>query len=121
MLPRPGHFQQLRPLAADPRFARNLNAQAWMWKDHSGMDEAEQITALARQHRPQYLAKCGGTYSSEWLFSKIWHCLQTDRAVFDAAFTWLEFADFIPAVLAGLTDIAEVKAGICEYICSFLP
>ncbi len=105
--------RRLRPLAADPRFAGNLNAQAWMWKDHSGMDEAEQITALARQHRPQYLAKCGGTYSSEWLFSKIWHCFRVDRAVFDAAFTWLEFADFIPAVLAGLEDIAAVKAGIC--------
>jgi L-ribulokinase len=105
--------QRLRPLAADPRFAGNLNALAWMWKDHSGMDEAEQLTEWARQQRPQYLAKCGGTYSSEWLFSKIWHCLRTDRAVFDAAFTWLEFADFIPAVLAGLTDISEVKAGIC--------
>lgn len=103
----------LQPLAAKPEFASNLNAYAWMWKDHSGMDEAEQITALAKQHRPQYLAKCGGTYSSEWLFSKIWHCYHADRTVFDAAFTWLEFADFIPAVLAGITDIAQVKAGIC--------
>ena len=104
---------RLQPLAARPEFAGNLNAQAWMWKDHSGMDEAEAITGLARQHRPHYLAKCGGTYSSEWLFSKIWHCFRTDRAVFDAACTWLEFADFIPAVLAGIHDIAEVKAGIC--------
>ena len=103
----------LQPLAAQPQFAGNLNAYAWMWKDHSGMDEAEQITALAKQHRPQYLAKCGGTYSSEWLFSKIWHCYNADRAVFAAAHTWLEFADFIPAVLAGITDIAQVKAGIC--------
>lgn len=105
--------ERLRPIAAIPRWARNLNAQAWMWKDHSGMDEAERITALARQHRPQYLAKCGGTYSSEWLFSKIWHCYNADRAVFDAAYSWLEFADFIPAVLAGLDDIRQVKAGIC--------
>jgi L-ribulokinase len=104
---------KLQPLAAKPEFAGNLNAYAWMWKDHSGMDEAEQITALAKEHRPQYLAKCGGTYSSEWLFSKIWHCYNADRAVFDAAYTWLEFADFIPAVLAGIDDIADIKAGIC--------
>lgn len=105
--------ERLQPLAAQPRFAGNLNACAWMWKDHSGMAEAEKITELARQHRPHYLAKCGGTYSSEWLFSKIWHCHQVDRSVFDAAHTWLEFADFIPAVLAGITDPAQVKAGIC--------
>lgn len=105
--------EHLRPLATAPRFAGNLNAQAWMWKDHSSMDEAERITALARAQRPQYLAKCGGTYSSEWFFSKIWHCFQVDRKVFDAAHTWLEFADFIPAVLAGLDHIGQVKAGIC--------
>lgn len=105
--------QHLQPLACQPRFAGNLNAMAWMWKDHSGMDEAERITVLARQHRPHYLAKCGGTYSSEWLFSKIWHCQNVAPDVFAAAFTWLEFADFIPAVLCGITDIAQVRAGIC--------
>ena len=103
----------LRPLALQERFAHNLNAQAWMWKDHSSMNEAEAITELARELRPQYLAKCGGTYSSEWFFSKIWHCYQVDREVFDAAHTWLEFADFIPAVLADLRDVAEVTAGVC--------
>lgn len=103
----------LQPLAAKPEFASDLNAYAWMWKDHSGMAEAEQITELAEVHRPQYLAKCGGTYSSEWLFSKIWHCYNAAPAVFAAAHTWLEFADFIPAVLAGITDVAEIKAGIC--------
>jgi L-ribulokinase len=101
------------PLATKPAFADNLNACAWMWKDHSGMDEAEQITALASEHRPQYLAKCGGTYSSEWLFAKIWHCYSADRAVFDAAYSWIEFTDFIPAVLAGIERPEDVKCGVC--------
>ena len=26
--------------------------------------------------RPQFIAKCGNTYSSEWFWSKIWHCLE---------------------------------------------
>ena len=29
-----------------------------------------------RREHPEYLAKCGGTYSSEWFFSKILHCLR---------------------------------------------
>ncbi|NOY81339.1 MAG: ribulokinase [Kiritimatiellaeota bacterium] len=103
----------LTPLAALPEFAGNLNAMAWMWKDHSAMGEAERITALARTHRPQFLAKCGGAYSSEWFFSKIWHCLEVDPAVFEAAHTWLEFADFIPAVLAGIRDPEKVRRSIC--------
>ncbi len=103
----------MTPLAMKPEFKNNLNAHAWMWKDHSGMAEAEQITALATRHRPHYLAKCGGTYSSEWLFSKIWHCLKADRRVFDAAHSWIEFTDFIPAVLAGVKRPEEVKCGIC--------
>lgn len=103
----------LTPLAAKAEFADNLNAMAWMWKDHSGVDEAERITALARARRPHYLAKCGGTYSSEWFFAKIWHCLNVDPKVFHAAHTWIEFADFIPAVLAGIADPAAVRRGVC--------
>jgi len=106
-------LRDLTPLAFLPEFRDNLNAQAWMWKDHSSMDEAERITALAREHRPQYLAKCGGVYSSEWFFSKIWHCLNVDPAVFEAAYTWIEFADFIPAVLAGIRDAHQVRRSIC--------
>jgi L-ribulokinase len=97
-----------RPLAFDKRFAKNPAALAWLWKDHTAIAEAEEITALAKQIRPQYLAKCGGTYSSEWFFSKILHCRRTAPAVFDAAHTWVECADWVPAMLTG-----NFKAGVC--------
>ena len=101
------------PLASLPQFAGNPNALAWLWKDHSSVDEAERITALAAAHRPQYLKKCGGTYSSEWFWSKIWHCLNTDPAVFDAAYTWVECCDYVPAVLVGDTHPEHIKHGVC--------
>ncbi len=103
----------MTPLADLPEFKKNLNAQAWMWKDHSGMEEAEKITALAAKIRPQFLAKCGGTYSSEWFFSKLWHCLNADKKVFEKAYSWVEFADFIPAVLAGIKKPELIKRGVC--------
>ena len=59
-------------------FKKNPNAHAWLWKDHTGHAEAAEITALAAAEHPEYLAKCGGTYSSEWFWSKILHCLRTD-------------------------------------------
>ena len=101
------------PLAGDPRFSANPNAQCWLWKDHTGIPEAEAITAAARQLRPQYLAKIGGTYSSEWFWAKVWHCLKVDAAVFDAAYSWVELADFVPAVLAGVTDPLAIRRGVC--------
>lgn len=101
------------PLGMTPAFKDNLNAQAWLWKDHTSAEEASKITSLGFEHRPQYLAKCGETYSSEWFWSKIWHCLNVDPAVFDAAHSWVECADYVPAVLAGVSDPAKVVRGVC--------
>ncbi|MDW7979773.1 MAG: ribulokinase [Verrucomicrobiales bacterium] len=102
-----------RPLAFDKRFAKNLAAMAWLWKDHTAVAEAEEITELARKIRPHYLAKCGGTYSSEWFFSKILHCLRTAPEVFDAAYTWVECADWIPAMLTGTEAPDKLTVGVC--------
>ena len=96
-----------------PKWRKNLDAQCWLWKDHTSWQEAEKITTLAAKHRPQFIAKCGNTYSSEWFWSKIWRCLKSDPAVFDAAWSWVELSDWIPSVLAGVNDPAQIRRGIC--------
>jgi L-ribulokinase len=101
------------PLALDKQFANNPAAMAWLWKDHTGVAEAAEITELARQMRPQYLAKCGGTYSSEWFFSKILHCVRTAPDVFKAACTWVECADWVPAMLTGTETPDKLTVGVC--------
>jgi L-ribulokinase len=100
-------------LALLPKFEGNLHAQCWLWKDHTSWQEAVDITRLATEHRPQFIAKCGNTYSSEWWWSKIWHCLNVAPKVFNAAHSWVELCDWIPSVLAGVTDPLEIKRGIC--------
>jgi len=102
-----------RPLALDRRFAKNPAAMAWLWKDHTGIAEAAEITALAGKIRPQYLAKCGGTYSSEWFFSKILHCLRTSPEVFNVAYTWVECSDWVPAMLTGTEAPEKLTVGVC--------
>ena len=102
-----------KPLAFDPRFMKNPAAMAWLWKDHTGVEEAEEISSLARRLRPKFLAKCGGTYSSEWFFSKILHCLRTSPAVYKAAYTWVEIADWIPAMLCGTEAPDRIRVGVC--------
>lgn len=102
-----------QPLAFQKRFTKHPAAMAWLWKDHTGVAEAAEITEKARQMRPHYLAKCGGTYSSEWFFSKILHCLRTAPEVFDAAYTWVECADWVPAMLTGTEAPDKLTIGVC--------
>jgi L-ribulokinase len=102
-----------QPLAADPKWKSHLAAQAWLWKDHTGAAEAAAITETARQHAPQYLAPIGGVYSSEWFWSKIWRCLKVAPDVFEAAASWVELADFVPAVLAGVSSPGGLKRCVC--------
>ena len=102
-----------RPLALDPQWESHPAAQAWLWKDHTGAEEAAAITAMAREHAPQYLEPIGGTYSSEWWWSKIWKCLKVAPDVFEAAASWVELADFVPAVLASVDDPKRIVRCVC--------
>ena len=101
------------PLASSAKWKDDLDAQCWLWKDHTAWREAAKITELSAKLRPQYIAKCGGIYSSEWFWAKLWHCLNVAPETFDAAFSWVELADWIPSVLAGVADPRQVKRGVC--------
>jgi len=100
-------------LALKDEFKDNLNAMAWLWKDHTAYREAAEITVAAQAAHPEYLAKCGGVYSSEWYWSKLLKCARTDRRVFEAAAGWVELADWIPAVLTGNTVLSQLPRCIC--------
>jgi L-ribulokinase len=100
-------------LALTPEFASNADAMAWLWKDHTSHAEAAEITELASKKRPEYLAKCGGRYSSEWFWAKLLHCARVAPKVFEAAHTWVELADWVPAVLTGTTKPDAIRRGVC--------
>lgn len=102
-----------QPLEFDARFKGRLAAQTWLWKDHTSYEEAAKITEVARKLRPEMIARCGGVYSSEWFWAKIWKCLKADREVFDAAFSWVELCDWLPAVLCGVKDAKQIRRGVC--------
>ena len=101
------------PLALSPEFGDDLDAKAWLWKDHTSFAEAEEITALARKRGEPYLAKCGGTYSSEWFWSKALRCARVAPRVFGAAHSWVEAQDCIPAWLCGIARASEMPRGVC--------
>lgn len=100
-----------RALAENPAFASDPNAMAWLWKDHTSALKAVAITEAAKVSHPEYLAKCGGAYSSEWFWSKMWQCAEAAPETAAAIAGWIECADWIPAVLTG-TEKTPFR-GIC--------
>ena len=98
-------------LALDPKWTDNVDAYAWLWKDHTSHAEAAEITATAKELGEPYLAKCGGTYSSEWFWSKILCCARVAPEVFEAADSWIELADYVPALITG--NLANPARGVC--------
>jgi L-ribulokinase len=101
------------PLSEADGFTGQLAAYVWLWKDHTSYAEAAEITQKSADGGFPYLNKCGGTYSSEWFWSKILHCARTQPEVFRAAASWVEICDWIPATICGIVDPADIKRSRC--------
>lgn len=100
-------------LALEPDFEGNPNAMMLLWKDHTAIAEANEITALAKNWGGEDFTKfSGGLYSSEWFWAKILSIHRKDKSVAARAYTWMEHCDYITGVLTGLPP-ALVKRSRC--------
>src|SRR5207249_306793 len=69
----------------------------YLWCDHRAAPEAALITETARRTGLQAIQWCGGTYSSEWGFSKLLHWLRRNPDKRDRFVTALEHCDMVAA------------------------
>ncbi len=102
------------PLSLTPGFEDNPNAMFVLWKDHTAVNEAAEINAKAKNWGGiDYTMYEGGVYSSEWFWAKILHILREDKKIREAAYSWVEHCDWIPALLANVRSVQEIKRSRC--------
>ncbi len=85
----------------------------YLWCDHRSRKEAAEITKVAHAQKLQAIDWCGGTYSSEWGFSKVLHWLRNNpekRAKFATA---LDHCDMAVATLTGIRKLDELPRSVC--------
>src|SRR5712671_2657674 len=85
----------------------------YLWCDHRSWRDAAPTTETAHRKKLQAIDWCGGTYSSEWGFSKLLHWLRHNPDKRDRFASAFEHCDMVAAILSGIDDPAKVPRSIC--------
>lgn len=101
------------PLALLPGYEEDPDAMFVLWKDHTSVDEAGEISRLAHEWVTDYTSRSGGTYSSEWFWSKALHILRRNGRIRRDAGGVVEHCDWMPALLTGTLRPEKVKRSRC--------
>ena len=101
------------PLSLRGEYAENPDAMFVLWKDHTAIAEADRIKALAKQWHTDYTKYCGDTYSCEWVWAKMLHCVKNSPELQEKACSWMELCDWLVAMLTNNMRPTEVVRGRC--------
>lgn len=101
--------EELKPLCELNMHEDNPHAYVKLWKHHEAEDEAKKLNEIAQNE--QWLARYGGTISSEWMLPKVMEIANDDPALFNETHLFLEAGDWIVSKLTGNLTRNSCSAG----------
>ncbi|MCM1123306.1 MAG: ribulokinase [Eubacterium sp.] len=99
------------PLGKTERFATNPHAQLKLWKHHGAQEEADRITALAKERKEKFMTRCGGKVNAEWMLPKLMEIAAKAPDVYDATDNFAEVSDYLVYLLTGEMTRCMCHAG----------
>lgn len=101
--------KELNPLCTIKAHETNPHAYVKLWKHHEAEDEAKQLNSIMQNEK--WLARYGGTISSEWMLPKIMEIANDDPALFDEIDLFIEAGDWVVSTLTGNLTRNSCSAG----------
>ncbi len=98
-------------LSSIPAHRNNPHAWTKLWKHHAAQPEATEITEIALARKEEWLKRCGGKVSSEWLHSKALQVLHEAPEMYDATDYYIEAGDWFVWQLTGMLQRNACAAG----------
>jgi len=89
------------PLCFLPEFAKEPHAYVKLWNSYTAQEEAELITAKAKERNEAWLKLFSGKVSAEWIFPKLYETLRKAPHVFDKTAHYMEAGDWLIWQLTG--------------------
>lgn len=99
------------PLCKTERFRAEPHAQLKLWKHHGAQEEADRITALARERKEKFMMRCGGRVNAEWMLPKLMEIAGKAPDLYEATDNFMEVSDYLVYLLTGEVTRCMCHAG----------
>lgn len=107
--------KELLPLCLLEKYQSEPHAYVKLWKHHSALYLADQITALAKERNEPWLKGIGGKVSSEFCFPKLLQIAVEAPEIFDQMEYFMEAGDYVVYCLTGVLSRSTCIAGFKSY------
>ena len=100
------------PLCFHEKYKKNPHSWIKLWKHHGAQKQADRLNAAADRMGLEFINRCGGRVSAEWMYPKIMETLEEAPEIYDAAYRFMELGDWLVYLLTGQEKRNSIMAFI---------